>query len=116
MKTYLGARVNGEAIVVVVERDHSAKMLPLGLEHVRHSPTGFEWGYGGSGPAQLAFAILLDHFKDVNRARAWYQPFKWKVIANLQGCEWELSSEKIELALLDLKEGGERAGFQTGTI
>ena len=24
-----------------------------------HSPTGFEWGYGGSGPAQLALAILF---------------------------------------------------------
>ena len=25
---------------------------------VRHSPTGFEWGYGGSGPAELALNIL----------------------------------------------------------
>ena len=24
-----------------------------------HSPDGFAWGYGGSGPAQLALAILL---------------------------------------------------------
>ena len=27
----------------------------------RHSPTGFEWGFSGSGPAQLALALLLDH-------------------------------------------------------
>jgi hypothetical protein len=26
---------------------------------VTHSPTGFSWGYGGSGPSQLAFAILM---------------------------------------------------------
>jgi len=25
-----------------------------------HSPDGFEWGYGGSGPAQLALAIYQD--------------------------------------------------------
>lgn len=25
-----------------------------------HSPAGFEWGYFGSGPAQLALAILFD--------------------------------------------------------
>lgn len=25
---------------------------------VHHSPTGFEWGYGGSGPADLALNIL----------------------------------------------------------
>lgn len=27
---------------------------------VQHSPTGFEWGYGGSGPADLALNVL--HF------------------------------------------------------
>src|SRR5262245_22144387 len=34
--------------------------LPLCLELRNHSPTGFEWGYGGSGPAQLALALLVD--------------------------------------------------------
>lgn len=27
-----------------------------------HSPTGFETGYGGSGPSDLALSILLDYF------------------------------------------------------
>lgn len=36
--------------------------LPLRLDLYDHSPTGFEWGYSGSGPAQLALAILADHF------------------------------------------------------
>lgn len=26
---------------------------------VRHSPTGFSWGYGGSGPADLARSLLI---------------------------------------------------------
>jgi hypothetical protein len=31
------------------------------LAHVvHHSPTGFEYGYGGSGPADLARSILVD--------------------------------------------------------
>jgi hypothetical protein len=31
------------------------------LVHVmRHSPDGFEYGYGGSGPADLALSILVD--------------------------------------------------------
>lgn len=31
------------------------------LPHVvRHSPTGFEWGYPGSGPADLALSIVCD--------------------------------------------------------
>ena len=25
---------------------------------VRHSPTGMTWGYGGSGPADLALSLL----------------------------------------------------------
>jgi hypothetical protein len=28
------------------------------LHLVQHSPTGFEWGYDGSGPADLALSIL----------------------------------------------------------
>lgn len=28
--------------------------------YVRHSPTGFCWGYGGSGPADLARCLLID--------------------------------------------------------
>jgi hypothetical protein len=31
--------------------------LQSSLKHANHSPTGFEWGYGGSGPTQLAFEI-----------------------------------------------------------
>lgn len=33
------------------------------LPHViEHSPTGFEIGYGGSGPADLALSIACDHY------------------------------------------------------
>ena len=30
---------------------------------VHHSPTGYEWGYGGSGPADLALNILEWHLR-----------------------------------------------------
>lgn len=33
---------------------------PLRHRIVYHSPTGFEWGYAGSGPADLALNILAD--------------------------------------------------------
>lgn len=35
-----------------------------------HSPDGFNWGYGGSGPAQLALAILLLTLEDEEQAIA----------------------------------------------
>lgn len=43
---------------------------------VVHSPSGFEWGYGGSGPADLALNILL-LFVDRRTAFELYQQFKW---------------------------------------
>lgn len=33
-------------------------MADIRQQFVVHSPTGFEWGYGGSGPADLALNIL----------------------------------------------------------
>lgn len=47
-----------------------------------HSPDGFSWGYRGSGPAQLALAILLD-VTDAKRALELYQLFKEDIIAIL---------------------------------
>ena len=35
--------------------DHSQKI-------VNHSPDGFNWGYNGSGPAQLALAVCMRLF------------------------------------------------------
>ena len=42
---------------------------------VRHSPDGFEWGYGGSGPSDLALNILI-LFTDQCTADRLYQEFK----------------------------------------
>jgi hypothetical protein len=59
-------------------------------KHYNHSPDGFNWGYGGSGPAQLALAIML---KLTGKADG-YQEFKWKYIANLpQGKNFEIEFE-----------------------
>jgi hypothetical protein len=67
---------------------------------INHSPTGISWGYGGSGPAQTAFAILIDYLNDEERARALYQDFKFKVIAAFPAnSEWTLTGAQIESAL-----------------
>ena len=46
----------------------------------RHSPTGIEWGYGGSGPADLALSVLLA-LTEEQTANALYQRFKQEVVA-----------------------------------
>lgn len=58
------------------------------LEVCNHSPTGFSWGYGGSGPAQLALAILLKYLSK-EKAVALYQDFKREVIARLPEEDFE---------------------------
>jgi hypothetical protein len=64
---------------------------------VNHSPTGIAWGYGGSGPAQCALAILVDYLGDEQRARSLYQDFKFKVIAVfVPNSEWVLTGRQIE--------------------
>jgi hypothetical protein len=90
-----------------------ADAQPYLLKHVVfHSPTGFSWGYGGSGPADLALSILADHFGENptendlyhGRPRSWqlHQPFKWRFIANLpMGDIFELHSTQIERWLAD---------------
>lgn len=54
----------------------SGKSRPL--RHVSlHSPTGFGWGYGGSGPADLALSILCDVLRERPSAkRLYYGRFK----------------------------------------
>lgn len=49
---------------------------------VVHSPCGFEWGYGGSGPAELALNILALY---VPAPEAWrlHQRYKWAVVSRL---------------------------------
>ena len=60
MKIYMGIKKGpGPQDVVVFYTDGSHQTRPL--RHImRHSPDGFQWGYGGSGPADLALSILCD--------------------------------------------------------
>ena len=67
------------------------------LDLVNHSPDGFEWGYSGSGPAQLALAILAVEFDD-DFAVAHHQKFKEDFIAPISQHldDWGLESDSIQ--------------------
>lgn len=88
--------------------------LPLTLEIVNHSPTGFEWGYGGSGPSQLALAIVYwtlalataaDEEEAEDIALRYYQGFKEQFVAKFPKEGWQISSETV-LSWLDNKIRG----------
>jgi hypothetical protein len=67
------------------------------LKHiVRHSPTGVEWGYCGSGCADLALSILTDYLGDRCKADQLYQQFKFDFVAEFEYEGWELTGKQIE--------------------
>lgn len=59
-----------------------------------HCPDGFQWGYGGAGPAQLSLALLLDATSDPDTALHYYQQFKWDKVA-CWGDEWSITRGSI---------------------
>jgi hypothetical protein len=64
----------------------------------RHSPDGFQWGYNGSGPAELARALLISCLSGdpLSRHPRCYQAFKADVIARLPQRDFALLSTDVE--------------------
>jgi hypothetical protein len=98
MKTYIGQAPH--RVIVQLANGKIRELDPcLGIRE--HSPTGFSWGYAGSGPSQLALALCMDAFGKrgaVYTARALrvYQELKFRVVATLPGDrDWELTEDQI---------------------
>ncbi|MCL2029775.1 MAG: DUF6166 domain-containing protein [Deltaproteobacteria bacterium] len=85
----------------------SDQPLDWRLDWHNHSPTGLDWGHGGSGAAQLALAILADFFGPSFRSLvcARHQKFKLDIVANFPLEGWELSGERIEKWLTEQESG-----------
>jgi hypothetical protein len=94
MKRYEGTR-SGTAADVTVD----GQPLNPRLDLWNHSPSGFEWGYPGSGPAQLALALLADCLGDDQEAVELHQDFKSAVVAGLPRAGWTLTEEEIRETL-----------------
>ena len=106
-KTYVGRRDDDDNTlkVFVKQEDGSTKALNPRYDLRNHSPIGFESGYNGSGPAQLALAICADALGDDNKAQAVYQKFKFKIVAALSHTDgWELSEIKVLETIRGLSE------------
>ncbi|WP_255199028.1 DUF6166 domain-containing protein [Halorarius litoreus] len=104
---YVGMRVDGTPVVLnLTAHERLSPNRSLGL--VRHSPTGFDWGYTGSGPAQLACALLLDYTDNETVAQQHYIQFRDDVVSQLEcsgpaNC-WHLTGDDIEAALTEFEE------------
>lgn len=89
----------GPALVLVHE---TAPVRSRVLDHYSyHSPTGFSWGYLGSGPAELAGCLLRDYLGFFPPAGL-TQAFKESYVARWpQDGGWRLDGEEIRAWLFN---------------
>ena len=94
-RVFRGKKVEYDRIVEI-EQNGSVAPLPLepSLEIADHSPDGFNWGYNGSGAAQLALGILYEVTGDAALARSYYQMFKWDHVSRW-GERWETAEREV---------------------
>lgn len=99
-KIYRGEPGKGVKVIAPSGRSHPLRHIVL------HSPTGFGWGYGGSGPADLALSLLCDVLgerpsrKQINHGRfkayPHHQTFKREFVAGWDfGSPFEINSQTI---------------------
>lgn len=104
-RIYKGRR--GRILRVTVEEHDEEGVSTQNLWHAKyHSPSGFEWGYDGSGPADLALSLLMDAFNEeysvdegfLRDSRAWrlHQDFKREIVAALPRDQWSLEQIMIQ--------------------
>lgn len=84
----------GKPIVELVMGDG---LNPLRHRYQRHSPDGFEFGYGGSGPAECALNLLAEFIGVKNATeKGLYQDFKFAFIGGIdQEKGGEIPAERI---------------------
>lgn len=100
MTIYRGYRLeDGTAVVMKCSGPPTRRhRLSTMIGWVNHSPTGFEWGYAGSGPAQLALALLADALGKAQKERAiaLHQRFKSHVVVRLERDKpWEMTDTMV---------------------
>lgn len=87
-------KLTGEYSTKEVYLDGDFLRPEASIKKRNHSPDGFNWGYGGSGAAQLALAICMEIGKEEE-----YQDFKWKVIAALPKGDFRATFDDVTFKL-----------------
>jgi hypothetical protein len=99
VKVYHGTRTDDGGYAVVVEEEGQTRGLDPRFDLRNHSPTGFAWGYGGSGPAQLALALAADVLGDDEKAEDLHQRLKFSLVGRLPEEGWTLTEDRVRAAV-----------------
>ena len=109
LRTYTGYRLPGDqgtadkTIVTVHQEGKQPRALDPRFDLRRHA-YDLNWGYGGSGPAQLALALAADVLGDDDAAHEVHQKLKSKVVAALPKDGWSLTETQLRLAIADIQQ------------
>lgn len=118
MKIYRGNKGSSfnssrnSVLVVIIEDQEKGTAGILDPKYsqsiMNHSPDGFNWGYGGSGPSQLALAIVLDLGMAPWDALTIHQKFKEEVIAAMPD-NWERNETQFRTVIDRLLKAREKS-------
>ncbi len=109
MKTYTGYRLPddqgtaGQALVTIHQEGQPPRSLDPRLDLRRHSDA-LNWGFGGSGPAQLALALAADVLGDDEAARDVYQRLKFSLVGRLAPDGWALTEDQLRQTIHEIQE------------
>jgi len=98
---YRGRRTAAGAIVEAQAPGGTWYALDPRLDLREHSPTGLEWGYGGSGPSQLALALTASRVPEAE-ALTLYQFVKRALVAGLDD-QWFITAGRLDELLAELR-------------
>lgn len=104
LKTYTGYRLPddlgtaAQALVTVHQEGQAPRPLDPRFDLHQHSD-GLNWGYNGSGPAQLALALAADVLQDDDLALDLYQRLKFKLVGRLAKDGWSVTEEQLREAI-----------------
>lgn len=108
--TYAGVRTDPRTHTVTVTTVLGPDVTCGGLlHHVKHHSDAFSWGYGGSGPADLARSIVIDVTGSIPVADRYYQAFKRSHVVHW-GDHWSITDDEV-CTWLEAARILERAGI-----
>src|SRR5882672_2481852 len=105
---------NGDANLfdeqVFVVREGYVRFLDPRYELETFSPDGLSWGYAGSGPSQLAIAMLMEVLGDWSRVkRLWPRFLDHFVVKVPRGANWTADGADVLAVALAIESHQERS-------
>lgn len=98
---YRQGQSGGGCLVTIVDEAGDERVLPmpqLSRNESRHSPDGYQWSYSGSGPTELARAILVAVIPGDDRVRhpRCYRRCRDHFLSGLKADEFEFDFKDVQ--------------------